>query len=137
VQWHHEKIVRLPAWPTKVEAPLYNLARRALARMGGEVRLPLRGLKTLDLVVQEDSWTIVDRSLDDKPVAAWTGFESAAERGLHEPVICELRYYHRNAGLVIKKTLRRMDEALQGLLKERDADDASRIVAIRPRVNGS
>ncbi len=112
----HEEIVRLSAWPTKVEAALYNLARRGMARLGGELRLPMRGLKTLDLIVQDDAWIIVDRSLNDLPVAAWVGFDAGPGRALHQPVACELRYYHGHAGLVIKKVLRRMEEDLTALL---------------------
>ena len=127
--WRHEEIVRLSAWPTKVEAPLYNLARRALARFGSELRFSLRGLKTLELIVQADSWVIVDRALNDLPVAAWTEFEDLGERGLHEPVICELRYYHSHAGLVIKKSLRRMEEELSALMG--DGAERSRVIAFR------
>ena len=131
----HEEIVRLSAWPTKVEAPLYNLARRALARLGAELRFSLRGLRTLDLIVQAESWIIVDRALNDLPVAAWTGFEDPPGRGLHEPVICELRYYHGHAGLVIKKTLRRMEEELSVLLRDgaADAEAEAEVIAFRPR----
>ena len=131
--WRHEQIVRLSAWPTKVEARVYNLARRALARLGGELRIPMRGLRTLDMIVQEGAWIIVDRSLNDLPVAAWTDFEAEEGRGLHEPVICELRYYHGHAGLVIKKVLRRMEEELGALLAAGGEGEAGQVIAFRPR----
>ena len=130
----HEEILRLSAWPTKVEAPLYNLARRALARLGPELRIALRGLKSLELIVQQDSWIIVDRALNDLPVAAWADFETHNGRGLHEPVLCELRYYHGHAGLVIKKTLRRMGEELSALLDDGSVeDDAPQVIAFRSK----
>jgi len=132
--WRHEQIVRLSAWPTKVEARHFNLARRALARLGGELRLPMRGLKTLDLIVQEGAWIIVDRAMNDLPIAAWTDFQDEETRGLHEPVICELRYYHGHAGLVIKKVLRRMEEELSALLDEGE-EDTGQVIAFRPRQN--
>lgn len=128
----HEHIVRLSAWPTKVEARLYNLAKRAMARLGGELRFAMRGLKTLDLIVQEEAWIIVDRAHNDVPVAAWTDFQDSESRGLHEPVICELRYYHGHAGLVIKKVLRRMEEELSALLNASD-EDGGQVIAFRPR----
>ena len=131
--WRHEEIVRLSAWPTKVEARHFNLARRAMARYQGELRLPMRGLKTLDLIVQEGAWIIVDRALNDLPIAAWTDFEIGEGRGLHEPVICELRYYHGHAGLVIKKVLRRMEEELSTLLDGEDDAAPGQVIEFRPR----
>ncbi|WP_137701725.1 hypothetical protein [Marimonas lutisalis] len=132
--WRHEQIVRLSAWPTKVEARLYNLAKRALARFG-DIRMEMRGLKTLDLIVQEDAWIIVDRALNDIPIAAWTDFEDEETRGLHEPVICELRYYHGHAGLVIKKVLRRMEEGLGEMLD--DGEEPGQVIAFPgPRDDG-
>ena len=77
--WRHEEIVRLSAWPTKVEARHFNLARRAMARLKGELRLPMRGLKTLDLIVQDGAWIIVDRAMNDLPIAA-------SERRFHWPL---------------------------------------------------
>jgi hypothetical protein len=117
----HEQILRLSAWPTRVEAKLFNLALRALGRAGGPVVLPMRGLKSLELIVQPEAWIIVDRSMNDLPIAAWTDFEADATRGLHQPVTCELRYYHGHAGVVIKKVLRRMEEGLGALLTEGEA----------------
>lgn len=129
----HEHIVRLSAWPTKVDARLFNLAKRAMARLGGELRFSMRGLKTLDLIVQEQAWIIVDRALNDLPIAAWTDFQDSADRGLHEPVICELRYYHGHAGLVIKKALRRMEEELSALMDGGSDDEGGQVIAFRPR----
>ena len=130
--WRHEHIVRLSAWPTKVEARLYNLSKRAMARLGGELRFSMRGLKTLDLIVQDGAWIIVDRALNDVPIAAWTDFQDSENRALHKPVICELRYYHGHAGLVIKKALRRMEEELSALLDSGEAD-SGQVIAFRPK----
>ena len=131
--WRHEHIVRLSAWPTKVEARHFNLAKRALARFGGELRFAMRGLRSLDLIVQEGAWIIVDRSLNDLPIAAWTEFQDSETRGLHQPVICELRYYHGHAGLVVKKALRRLEEELGALLDGDDGGESGRVIAFRPR----
>ena len=129
-----DEIRRLSAWPTKVDAQLYNLAKRAMARLGGDLRVPMRGLKTLDLIVQDKAWIIVDRALDDLPMAAWTDFQDEDTRGLHEPVICELRYYHDKARLVIKKVLRRMEEELSTLMAAGDvAPGSGQVIAFRPR----
>lgn len=133
-----DEIKRRAVWPTKVDAKLYNLTKRALARSGGELRLPMRGLKTLDLIVRDETWIIVDRALDDLPMAAWSDFQDEAERGLHEPVICELRYFHDKVRIVIKKVLRRMEEELSARLAEGDAFplEGDRVIAFRPRNDG-
>lgn len=125
----HEQILRLSAWPTRVEAKLFNLAVRALGRTGRPIVLPMRGLKTLELIVQPEAWIIVDRAMNDLPIAAWTDFQADAGRGLHEPVTCELRYYHGHAGVVIKKVLRRMEEGLAGMLADGESDGKTRVIA--------
>lgn len=131
--WRHEQIVRLSAWPTKVEARQFNLAKRAMARLGGELRFHMRGLRSLDLIVQDEAWIIVDSAQNDIPIAAWTDFEDGEDRGLHEPVVCELRYYHGHAGLVIKKVLRRMEEELSALLDGKAEDESGQVIPFRPK----
>ena len=136
MRWQHEKILRLSSWPTKVDAALYNLATRAVARFGGELRLSIRGVKTYDVIVRNDAWIIVDRAANDQPIAAWVDFQGASERGLHEPVICELRYYQNNASLVIKRVLRRMEEEFHVLLDSgADRQDGS-VIAFRAKDEG-
>lgn len=97
----HDELPALSAWPTQVEARDYNTASRALHRTHGGLRLSLPDLPLLDLIVQSGAWVVVDRSLNDMPVAAWVDFAPKPDRALHEPVRCELRYYHGAAGKIV------------------------------------
>lgn len=123
----HDEIPALSAWPDKVEALHYNIVQRALSRTKQAIRLELPGLKTLDLILQSDAWIIVDRAFNDVPVAAWANFDPADERGLHEPVPCELRYYHGHAGMIIKQVLDLMDALLQDKLN--DGDETHKVLS--------
>ena len=96
----HDDLPVLSAWPSRVQAEHYNIAARALPRLGPWLRLPLPGLAALELILQARDWIVVDPTHADIPVAAWAGLDPAPDRGLHEPVTCELRYYHGAAGKV-------------------------------------
>ncbi len=98
-----------------IEAVHYNTVQTAFKRLGEEVRLAIPGLKTLELVLQRDAWIVVDRALNDVPVAAWTNFDNERRDALHTPIHCQLRLYHANAGIIIKRVL----EAMELLLGER------------------
>jgi len=123
----HDEVPVLSTWPDQVEALHYNLVQRALMRTGQPIRLELPGLKTLDLILQADAWVIVDRAFNDIPVTAWTDMKPADERGLHEPVPCELRYYHGHAAMITKQVLELMDELLNEKLNE--GDDSHQVIA--------
>lgn len=96
----------------------YNLVRRALARAGAPIRFELPGLRTLELILQADAWIIVDLAFNDMPVAAWLFADGQAGRGVHEPVPCELRYYHCYAGLAVSRALPLMEELLKARLRD-------------------
>lgn len=103
----------------RMEAEHYNRVSRALKRLDPSIRLRLPGLKTLDLILQGDAWIVVDRVFNDVPVVAWTDFQLQERSGLHEPVPCELRYFHGHAALIRTRVLALMD----GLLEEQLGDD--------------
>lgn len=98
-----------------ISAVHYNTVQTAFKRLGKELRLAIPGLKTLDLILQRDAWIVVDRAFGDLPVAAWTNFDVERRAALHTPVHCQLRLYHANAGIIIKRVL----EAMEMLLGER------------------
>jgi len=116
----HEEVPSLTTWPDKIEAQHFNIVTRALNRISSSIRLELQGLKHLDLILQKDAWIIVDRAFNDLPVAAWVLENPDADRGLHEPAPCELRYYHGHAGMVIRRVLEIMDEVLSNQLNPDD-----------------
>jgi len=96
--------------PATVTADRYNHVRLALRRLENPLRIELPKLRTLDFILEDDTWAIVDRDLNDMPVVAWTDFEHRST--LHEPVHCTLRYYHAHADIIMAKALERLDEIL-------------------------
>jgi hypothetical protein len=98
-----------------IAAVHYNTVQTAFKRLGREIRLSIPQLKTLDLILQRDAWIVVDRALNDLPIAAWTNFDSARREALHAPVHCQLRLFHAHGGVITKRVL----EAMELLLSER------------------
>lgn len=94
----------------KIPAPRYNRVRLAMRRLGGPMRLELPGLRTLDLILEDQVWAVVDRSLNDIPVMAWTDFAHRSD--LHTPVPCTMRYYHAHARMIEDRVLTLMDQLL-------------------------
>ncbi len=106
----HEEV---PAYETRIDqmdAARYNRVRLALRRLGCPLRLPLEGLGQFEFIIEDDAWICVDRNLSDLPILAWTHFRRPD--ALHEPVPCQLRYYHLYASAIRAKALARMDEEL-------------------------
>jgi hypothetical protein len=105
-----------------LDAVYYNHVQVALNRLGESLRLSLPKLKTLELILQRDAWIIVDRAYNDLPVAAWTNFDVDRRDALHAPVHCQIRLFHANAGMLLKRVL----EAMELLLGERlELEDGS------------
>ena len=98
-----------------INAVHYNTVQTAFKRLGEEIRLAIPKLKTLDLILQRDAWVVVDRALNDVPIAAWTNFDTERRDALHTPIHCQLRLYHANGGIITKRVL----EAMELLLGER------------------
>jgi len=122
----HNEVPALSTWPDKVAAAHYNIVHRALIRRPEGIRLKLPGLKTLEMILQNDAWIIVDRAFNDIPVAAWTNIDADCDRALNDPVECELRYFHGHAGMITKQVLELMDELLNEQLKE--GDDSHQVI---------
>jgi hypothetical protein len=113
---------------SSVDANYYNHVTVALKRLGEEIRFPIPKLRHLDLILQQDAWIIVDRALNDVPVAAWTKFLTANRDNLHKAVKCDLNLYHANADLILNRTLEAMELLLGEELAEYLPDDKSSIV---------
>ena len=99
---------------TTVSAEHFNLVQIALKRLGSPIRLELPKLRTLDFLHDEETWIIVDRSLNDIPVMAWLDFETK-DRSLHKPLNCTLNLYHAHANIIQPRVI----EAMTLLLGER------------------
>lgn len=99
---------------TTVLAEHFNLVKISLKRLGSPIRLELPKLRTLDLLLDEETWIIVDRSLNDIPVMAWLDFKTK-DRSLHEPLPCTLNLYHAHANIIHQRVI----EAMTLLLGEK------------------
>ena len=114
----HNEVLILDSMPGHVEAHYFNVAQIALKRVGEQWRFKIPGLNHLDLILQKDAWIVVDRVLNDMPVAAWTNFRTEGRDNLHEPVACDIRIYHFAARMVFKTTLDAMENHLRQSLTE-------------------
>ena len=100
---------------SKIRAQDYNLIKIAIKRLGSPIRLEIPNLRTLDFILEDDLWVIVDRSLNDIPVIAWLNFKDHERTNLHEDITCERRSYHTHAMIIVDKAF----EALHLLLGEK------------------
>ena len=125
----HDEVPQLSARAGKVDALYYNHAQTALKHLGNQIRLSIPKLKHLDLIIQKDAWIIVDIVLNDVPVVAWTKFESKGRTSLHEPIKCEIRFFHYAASMILNRTLEAM-ELMLGELEQSLPDKKSNVLPI-------
>ena len=97
----------------------FNLVKIALKRISNPLRFEIPKLRTLDFILEDDLWVIVDRSLNDTPVIAWSDFNDHARTNLHEDIHCLKRIYHTHAHMIHDKAI----EALQLVLGEQLSSD--------------
>ena len=114
----HDEIPQLSARAGKVDALYYNHVQTALKQLGNQIRLTIPKLKHLDLIIQKDAWIIVDIVLNDVPVVAWTNFETKGRDSLHEPIQCEIRFFHYAASMILNRTLEAMELMLGEVLEQ-------------------
>jgi hypothetical protein len=126
----------LKAVSSYVEAMYYNRVRLGLSRLENPLRIELINLRGLDIIIDDEAWVCVDRTLNDLPIFAWTDFEHASRRSLYEPVPCRLRFYHNHADLICGTVLdlvhRNLDNRLAG--QNAPADPAT-VTYLRSRRN--
>lgn len=103
-----------------LDAIHYNHVQIALNRLGESLRMRIPQLKTLDLILQRDAWIVVDRAFNDLPVAAWTHFDLQRREALHSPVHCQIRLFHANGGMILRRVLEAMELLLGEQLDEGD-----------------
>ena len=139
----HNEVLILDRRPGKIEAHYFNQAQTAMKRLnmssgkqnGKQIRFKIPTLNHLDLIVQEDSWIIVDRVLNDIPVVAWTDFQTEDRDNLHEPINCEIRLYHFAARMVLQTTLDAMEEILGQSVAEQDNDKSEKVLPFKKDEN--
>ncbi|MCB1857710.1 MAG: hypothetical protein KDI63_05535 [Gammaproteobacteria bacterium] len=129
----HLEVPTYSRWNTAVDALHYNHVCCSLKRSRGDIRLDLPGLRTLDLILQENAWVVVDRAFNDIPVVAWCDFQAAGRDNIHLPVRCMVRLFHAHGELIMTRVL----EAMELLLGEQfDPDPGNlggRISPLKPR----
>ncbi|NOY71100.1 MAG: hypothetical protein GXP14_01780 [Gammaproteobacteria bacterium] len=103
--------------PVSIAAGNYNRIRLALLRLDNPLRIPLPELRGMDLIVDEEAWVCVDRTLYDLPVLAWTAFKNQGRSALHLPINCQLNYYHIHANVIAETVLTTTDRVLQERLR--------------------
>lgn len=102
----------------ELEASLYNLWRRARLHLGSPLRLPMPDLKQMVLILEDDSWVVVDEVQYDLPVLAWVNFQDRHRDNIYKPVPCTLNFYHYMASSIRGKVLALMGEQLEALLHD-------------------
>ncbi len=96
-----------------IPAQDYNRVRLALSRLGNPLRIPLEGMRCLEMILEDKFWFCLDTCKSDCPVLAWAAFDTSGRSAIHESVSCELRFYHVHSGLVMGEVLETMGNVLQ------------------------
>lgn len=100
-----DEVPKLRTRPATITGQCYNQVRLGLLRLKNPLRIPLPGLRGMDIILDNQAWVCVDRTLYDLPVLAWTDFDLGARGGIHEPVHCLLHHYHIYADLITQTVL--------------------------------
>ncbi len=117
----YERLRDCPAlseYPSRIPAEIWNVWRRYWVRSHRPTCFGLESLPPLSLLLDEREWVLVDSSLYDMPVVAWSDFQDAGRSALHEAVPCTVRDYHQGAPKVRNQALRLMAEELEARLKQ-------------------
>ena len=117
--------------PSYVGATHFNRVRLSQIRLDESLRLELFSLRGLDIVIDDDAWVCIDRTLGDLPVLAWTDFDKASRSGLHQPVPCKLRFYHNHADLICGTVLDDLGRILERRLSKLRYKSSRKIVYLR------
>ena len=117
--------------PSYVGATHFNRVRLSQLRLDESLRLELFSLRGLDIVIDDDAWVCIDRTLGDLPVLAWTDFDKNNRNGLHQPVPCKLRFYHNHADLICGTVLDDLGRILERRLSKLCYKSSRKIVYLR------
>lgn len=89
----------------EIPARYYNQVRLTQLRYQQAHRFALTGLRSLDVVLEDDAWICVDVSLNDCPILAWLDFAVARRENLSTPVRCTFCTYHAHAVVIVDRVL--------------------------------
>lgn len=116
--------------PALVGSDVYNTVRLALIRLEKPHRLSLPGLRGMDMVLNDDVWVCVDRTLYDLPVIAWTLFEKNTRDALHRPIGCQVNYYHIHANVIAETVLCATRQLLEQRLRPYPARQVDHVLRV-------
>lgn len=128
------RLDNIPVYDTRecmIRVQDYNLVRIALKRLGSPIRIEIPNLRTLDFILEDDLWVIVDRSLNDVPVIAWLDFKDKDRESLHEDFPCERRTYHTHAMIIIDKALEALQLLLGEMLDEKKEEESASVLQFK------
>lgn len=106
-----------------MSAEHYNTVQLALKRLSKTIRFSLPKLRTLDLLLDKNAWIVVDHSLNDIPVIAWTDFDTSERSDLNKPIPCVVLMYHQHAPIIIEKVMEAMEIIIGEKLDEQLSDE--------------
>ncbi|BAW80635.1 hypothetical conserved protein [Candidatus Nitrosoglobus terrae] len=101
-----------------IDAADFNRVRLALRRLGSPLRVALPEHRGLEVILDNQVWLCVDSCHEDRLILAWRSFAMVERQGLHEPVKCELCFYHMHAGLIMGSAVEQLSQALEQRLTE-------------------
>ncbi len=125
-----ENVPKLRTVPASINADLYNRALLATLRLEAPLRIRLPGLRTIDVVINRDTWICLDRTMYDLPALAWTHINQKGRNALHTPIDCELHYYHIHANISAPKVLTSLYGALEEVLKSAAPGQPGKIITL-------
>lgn len=103
----------------RLDAPLYNLWRRARLHLRLPIRIPLPEQAGVVMIVEAQALICANARQNDLPILAWVEFEDRHRTALHTPVPCKLNYYHFAASRYRARALTAMAEELARRLRAR------------------
>ena len=127
----HNEVQPMKSTSSNVNAVYYNHVQTGLKRLNNSLRYEIPTLKHLDLILHEDAWIVVDTMLNDMPILAWTNFKVEHRETLHEPIKCEIKFFHYAAEMIMDKTLEAMELLLGEELDNELSEDSSDIIPFK------
>ena len=119
------RLENIPIYETDnihIDADYYNLVRLSLLRLHNPLRVRLSQLRTIDLLLDDETWIAVDRTHNDEPVVAFLDFATVNRDELTAPVLCTVNYYHAQATImtdhIFEATYRLLNKKLLQLANE-------------------
>jgi len=118
------------SYSTTVKAIHFNHVQHALNKLGESIRFSIPRMKHLDLILEKRAWIIVDRVLNDVPIAAWTDFQTSNRDNIHQPIRCTQKLFHIHAELILDRSLEAMELLLGEILPGGDAENPADVLSI-------